>query len=361
MKPVDDMMRKALSDKVFPGSVLLVSLAGEIVFHGVYGYSDSNQKKPVTKETVFDLASLTKPLATVPAVLKLVELGRLNVSDRLGDLLGAFKGTDKENISVRNLLCHNSGLPAHKNYYERLNQMPVGGREKALKGFLVSEPLEYKTGRSVVYSDIGFMILSWIIEELAKARLDIFVEKEIYRPLGIGDLFFPGVCQSQKRVEGERCFAVTESCPVRKIILEGIVHDDNAYAVGGIQGHAGLFGTSGSVHELLSELLATFNGTSTKNVFRQDLLRLFLEQVDETGRAMGFDMPAREGSSSGKYFSANSVGHLGFTGTSFWMDLERSVIVILLTNRVYPTRENLKIRAFRPVIHDVVMENLLQY
>jgi CubicO group peptidase (beta-lactamase class C family) len=137
------------------------------------------------------------------------------------------------------------------------------------------------------------------------------------------------------------------------------VHDENAYVVGGVQGHAGLFGTAAAVHKLLSELLRAYHGNPAHQLFPRDLVRLFFKRLPNTDRALGFDMPARKNSSAGSYFSTHTVGHLGFTGTSFWMDLTRSIVVVLLTNRVHPTRDNEAIKAFRPILHDEVMKGLL--
>jgi CubicO group peptidase (beta-lactamase class C family) len=177
------------------------------------------------------------------------------------------------------------------------------------------------------------------------------VEKEVYRPLGIEDLFFPNL----RGLAADRS-APTEICAWRKMLVRGVVHDENAYAVGGIDGHAGLFGTAPAVHGLLREMLWAYADKPTKNGLPQKHVRNFLNYGQGHMRALGFDRPSRPASSSGRYFTQNSVGHLGFTGTSFWMDLVQNVIVVLLTNRIHPTRENEKIKIFRPAIHDAVME-----
>ncbi len=223
---------------------------------------------------------------------------------------------------------------------------------------LIKEPMIYPTGKKVLYSDLGFMILCRVVENLTGMRLDHLVDETVYRPLGMTDLFFlstdpsnGNLVEHKERFE----FAATEQCPWRNRVLEGAVHDDNAYVVGGIDGHAGLFGTAGGVHALLTELLAAYHGYSGNDIFQSDHVQFFLKERYGSERALGFDKPSMPDSSSGKYFSKNTVGHLGFTGTSFWMDLDRKIIVILLTNRVHPTRENEKIKDFRPKIHDAVM------
>ena len=179
-------------------------------------------------------------------------------------------------------------------------------------------------------------------------------------PLGLRKLLFVDLnSPNLTSMAHKERFAATEFCPWRKILLNGAVHDDNAYALGGIGGHAGLFGDAAEVYSLLSELLDVYHGRNNSDVFQQKVVQTFLSQQENTGRALGFDMPSEKESSSGRYFSKETIGHLGFTGVSFWVDLMRKIIVILLTNRVHPSRDNLKIKAFRPRIHDSVMKWVL--
>ncbi|MBL7179378.1 MAG: serine hydrolase domain-containing protein [Pseudomonadota bacterium] len=355
MKQVDRLMRQAITDEVFPGGVLLVSEADSITFFEAYGYADIFSGRPVTKDTVFDLASLTKPLATTLAVMRLVSQNKLGLDQQLGSILPRFKNSDKARISIKQLLCHNSGLPDYRPYYKTLEKVQADRRREVLRDLLAKEPLINPVGETVLYSDLGFMILNWVIEQVSKNRLDRLVFDEIYQPLGLKNLFFVDLDAKIRQAK----FAATEHCPWRNVLLEGAVHDENTYVVGGIEGHAGLFGTADDVYRLLFVLLSEFHGRS-ESFFSKELLQIFLRQHNATGRALGFDMPSSTGSSCGRYFSKDTVGHLGFTGTSFWMDLDRRVIVILLTNRVHPTRENTKIKAFRPKLHDTVMKKLLK-
>lgn len=358
--PIEKMMSEAICEGVFPGGILLVSTGETILFHQEFGVTKIHSGLPVTKEVVFDLASLTKPLATTLAIMKLIERNRLALPDRLDHVLPDFKNTDKAGIEIQHLLTHTSGLPAYQPYFEKLTGFPLNERRERLHTFLVNEPLVAAPGSETCYSDIGFMILSWIIENISGRSLNGFVDQEIYAPLGIDHLFFPGMNSEGGPSEAfsHVIYAATEVCPFRKRLLEGVVHDDNAYALGGVSGHAGLFGTTGSVHSLLTILLSVFKGGSGQGIIDTQLLKLFLAPYERSGRTLGFDRPSKIGSSSGRYFSGNSVGHLGFTGTSFWMDLEEEIIVILLTNRVHPTRKNEKIKIFRPKIHDLVMETI---
>ena len=350
MSQINDLMRKGVKDRVFPGGVLLVSKNDSIVFFEAYGYANIFSKRIMTKNTIFDLASLTKPLATTLAVMKLIQQGKLDLEQNLGTVLPEFRDTDKKQISIRNLLCHNSGLPDYRPYYIELLKIPYNFRKKALRNFLINEPLIHPIGKNVLYSDLGFMVLEWIVEKVSGRSLDHFIIQDIYRPLGLEHLFFAGL-NSESYMD---CFAATELCPWRKILLDGLVHDDNAYVVGGIAGHAGLFGTAMDVKVLLSSLLFAFHEHSYD--FKKELINKFFERQQGSDRALGFDTPSLSDSSCGSLFSKRSIGHLGFTGTSFWMDLDQSIIVILLTNRVHPSRDNNKIKKFRPILHDTVME-----
>jgi CubicO group peptidase (beta-lactamase class C family) len=355
MESVDRLMRQAVDEEVFPGGVLLVSKEAKTVFFNAYGVKHLISRTPVTLQTIFDLASLTKPLATTLAVMRLVQHNQIRLEQHLGQLLPEFEHTDKAGVKLAQLLYHNSGLPDYRPYYETLKSVATDSCRKALRKRLVQEPRINPIGEKVLYSDLGFMILAWVVEYVVQQRLDHFVVDEIYQPLGINHLFF-----IPHDIEHNRgTFAATENCPWRRRIIEGQVHDENAYAVGGIEGHAGLFGTADDINRLLIELLFTYHGRTNTGLFQQDLLHQFFKRLPGTDKALGFDTPSLTGSSCGRSFSQNSIGHLGFTGTSFWMDLERSVIVILLTNRVHPTRDNERIKKFRPELHDAVMNAIV--
>lgn len=351
---VHTLMQKAVSSGVFPGAVLLVATDGEVCFERAYGYADSLTRRPMHKETIFDLASLTKPLATTLAVMVLFQQKRLFPDQTVADILPVFKDTSKAAMTVRQLLGHSSGLPDYRPYYRQLEKLPADERRARLRGLLAKAPLSAKPGQNVCYSDLGFMLLAWIVETVTGTRLDRFVKNEIYTPLKLTDLFF----QPLDKAILKRDYAASENCPWRGRILEGIVHDENAYVVGGVEGQAGLFGSAGAVNALLTALLAAYRRTSEDGLFQSVWLHTIFKRHTDIDRALGFDSPAATGASCGKYFAANSVGHLGFTGTSFWMDIEKGVVVVLLTNRVHPSRENTAIKAFRPQIHDAVMKSL---
>jgi len=361
MEKINNAMTEALSDNVFPGGVLLVSVKGRVLFFEAYGSANRISGKTMTRDTFFDLASLTKPLATTLAVMKLVQEGRLEIEDKVASILLLFRNTEKEGIRIINLLAHNSGIPDYRPYYLNLCGLPQNKRESALRDLLVKEPLLSTPGENVLYSDLGFMILRWVIETVSGSRLDHFVYDNIYKPLGLEKIFFVNLDSKEKSgKELNGSFAATEICPWRNSLLEGVVHDENAYVMGGIEGHAGLFGTASDVNLLLSELLFSFHGISKQAAIDGKQVNHFLRRREGAVRALGFDAPSLTGSSAGIHFSRNSVGHLGFTGTSFWMDLDNFVIVTLFTNRIHPSRENVKIKEFRPALHNIIMESLAE-
>lgn len=355
LAPVDDVMRSAIVNGVFPGAVLLVSTGSRILFHKAYGLTNLDTGQKAALGTFYDLASLTKPLATALAVLKLVASGALELETRMGDVLPAFNRTDKAAIEIRHLLYHRAGFPDWRPYYRSISTLPLAQRPAALQDRLVREPLTYKIGTECIYSDLGFMVLHWLVETLSGDILDRFVQEQVYRPLGIRNLFYLPLDQSRPLLD----FAATERCGWRKRLLVGTVHDENAYALGGVAGQSGLFGTAASVHQLLTALLDIYNQKSMDPLLPGKLLRHAFSRCEDGKRALGFDCPDATGSSSGSRFSENSVGHLGYTGTSFWMDLKRSIIVILLSNRVHPSRTNEAIKSFRPLLHNTIMSRLL--
>ncbi len=349
---INAMMIRGINNRVFPGAVLLVAEKGSVSFFNSYGYADIFSKSKMTIDTVFDLASLTKPLATTLAIIKLVEENKITLDQKLKSILFFLKDSEKGNITIRHLLYHGSGLPAYRPYYKELIKLPSNKRRAVLSKMIVNEPLENPVGEKTLYSDIGFMILSQVIELLSDSSMNTYIYKNIYEPLNL-DLFFIDV----NKVPVNKKFASTEKCLWRNRALCGEVDDENAYAVGGIEGHAGLFGTAENIYELTAELMAVYNDKQTQGIFKRELLVEFFTRHPGTDRALGFDTPAYKNSSSGSYFSYNSVGHLGFSGTSFWMDLERDIIVILLTNRVHPSRHNNRIKTFRPELHDLIMHD----
>jgi serine-type D-Ala-D-Ala carboxypeptidase len=364
---IKEVLQRGIEDKVFPGAVALVAGRGKVVF---FEHVGDRALVPVrasmTRDTIFDLASLTKVFATVPTIMKLVDQGRIALEDPLSKLINSASLGDKKALTPRLLLTHSSGLIDWKPFFEKLREQPLKERKRLLREWIIEEPFAYEPGKGSLYSDLGFMILEWVIEEKTGETLPEFVQKNFYGPLGLKKTLFRGG-EGVKRREGRLLqgvateeFAATEDCPWRKRVLQGEVHDDNAWTLGGYSGHAGLFSTAEEIHVIANMLREHYLG-KRKDFFRPETVREFFRRQDivkGSDWALGWDTRALEGSSAGKYFSRDSVGHTGFTGTSIWMDLEKDVIAILLSNRVHPKRDNDKIKQFRLVFHDAVMESL---
>jgi CubicO group peptidase (beta-lactamase class C family) len=358
-KRILELLHGAAADGVFPGAVLLVSRAGHrLLFQAVGNAAIFPSRRPMTVQTIFDLASLTKSLATTLAVLVMVSRRDLDLDAPLADLLAprSVPG-DKAALTLRQLLSHSAGFPAWKPYYLELEKLPQADRKGGLHELLLDEPLEYVPGEASLYSDLGFLVIQWIMEERTGVDLHRFTRENIYKPLDCPTLSYRPL--QQTTLQDPRDFAATEQCPWRGRVLCGEVHDENAYVMGGVAGQAGLFGAAADVDRLLHAILRTRAGIGAGLPWAPERLEEFLRRAypgPTRTWALGFDTPAAVGSSAGRLFSPETVGHLGFTGTSFWLDLRRQLAVILLTNRVHPTRTNEKIKAFRPVIHNAVME-----
>jgi len=365
-----EVLQRAIGDEIFPGAVALVTRGGKIAFFEHVGHRLLiPEPMPMAKDTIFDLASLTKVMATIPAVMKLVDEGRIALDDPLSKLIPSAKLSDKKELTLRLLLTHSAGLIDWKPFYEKLRDHLLMERKRLLREWIIEEPFAYEPGKGNIYSDLGFMLLEWVIEERAGESLPEYVHKHFYGPLGLKRTLFRGTSEEgnpprppfakEGKMSAEE-FAATEHCPWRKRVLQGEVHDDNAWSLGGCSGHAGLFSTAEEIYVIVNMLREHYLG-KRNDFFKPETVREFFKRqeiIKGSDWALGWDTRALEGSSAGKHFSRYSVGHTGFTGTSIWMDLEKDVIAILLTNRVHPKRDNEKIKQFRPVFHDSVMEAL---
>jgi len=319
------------------------------------------KKRTIQKNNFFDLASLTKPLATSMAVLCLIKEKKIDIEEPLTSLLERKIPGEKKRITTKNLLSHSSGLPAHREYYHILNGIALKDKDKYIEDIILREKMEYNPGTTTLYSDLGFILLGRIIEKKAGCTLADYVTEKVLKPLNLMEKIFYNPLNHESKRFKKNDFVATERCPWRKKILCGEVHDDNCYAMGGVAGHSGLFGNVEGVTALTGKILEMWQGrVEHPNIKREDLEYFLTRQqiIEGSTWALGFDTPNEKESSSGKYLSPKSVGHLGFTGTSFWIDLEKKTAIVLLTNRVHPSRENNKIKKFRPYFHDRVMEKL---
>ena len=345
---VENIVDHAIEDSAFPGAVVLVEKNGKIVFEKAFGhFTYDKNSRAMTLNTLFDLASLTKVISTTNCAMICIDRGLFRLDDKVSKYIPQFAQNGKEEITIRNLLLHNSGLPAFKRYYEMYNNATD------VLNDIYSTKLEYPTGTKTVYSDLGIITLGKIIEEVTGITLDKFAKKEIFNPLGMKNTMYNPPDSLKKY-----CAPTEYDNYWRHRQIQGEVHDETASMLGGVAGHAGLFSTAGDIAKVLQMLLqdGEFNG---KKIIKPKTVKLFTKrQSEKSTRALGWDTKSKTGSSAGDLFSDDSYGHTGFTGTSVWTDPERKLFVVFLTNRVYPTRENYKLFKVRPALHNAVIEVL---
>jgi CubicO group peptidase (beta-lactamase class C family) len=345
---VDHLLDSYRERGAFPGGVLAVgNRSGLIHLHPFGRLSYAPDARPVKAGTLYDLASLTKVVATTTMAMILVDEGRLDLDKPVHDFLPTFQGPGKEAVTVRHLLTHSSGLDATAPLFREIR-----GRAAFVERIAAMD-LVYPPGSKSVYSDLGIILLGEILEKTARRPLDVFVRERVFLPLGMKHTGFRPPPHLWPRI------APTENDPWRGRMVQGEVHDENAFAMGGVAPHSGLFSTAGDLARFARMLL---NGGALENhrIVSSQTLELFTSRAGIPGsdRALGWDTKSAEGSSAGTLFSARSFGHTGFTGTSIWIDPERQLYVILLTNRVHPTRENNLIREVRPAVADAVVRAL---
>lgn len=343
------------------GAVVLVRDREGVVFHEAYGLRQKiPSEQAMTKRTVFDLASLTKPVCTSLLAMIMTERGRLNPDERLANWFSPLGDPEKGKITLRQLLSNRSGLPAWRPYYQECPRGPRPVDQEEIVGRILAEPLEGPPGEREIYSDLGFILLGSILEKVGGLPLDRLFQEEVATPLGLRDTGYRRISGLHTVPERtDEPIAATEYCPWRGRVLVGEVHDENCYILGGVAGHAGLFSTAADLDRVVAELFEGSRGRS--DLFSPRSMSTFFQRQDPLGRgswALGWDTPSEGDSASGHHYSKNSFGHNGFTGTSLWMDFGRHVSVVFLTNRVHPTRENVAIRGLRPLVHDAVFEEM---
>jgi CubicO group peptidase (beta-lactamase class C family) len=369
LEKVDRAIDRAIEAAEIPGAVVLARMPrdGEILEHAsVRGLAVARPERlPMAADTIFDLASLTKPVATTTAILLLVHEGKIDLDAPVPKYLPIFSERDKDGVRIRHLLTHSAGLKPWRAFHdelrererktgERLCGTPAGREwvtERVLRDGLVHEP-----GRAAVYGDLDFIALGAVVEAVAGERLDAFVRERVTGPLGMADTRFFPLDEGLPPEPLRRRMAATENCPWRERILWGEVHDPNAWVMGGVAGHAGLFGTAPDLMRFAQALLDVWHGRS--QALPRELLVAFTERQglpEKSDWALGWDTPTPGRSTSGRHFSQASIGHTGFTGTSLWIDLEREAIVVMLTNRVHQVAKKSRFE-LRPLVHDLVRE-----
>ena len=354
MIEIDNIINKAISEGLFPGAALSILSGTAVAVEAYYGrHTFCPWSRVIDASSVFDLASLTKAIGTSLAIAILCQHGRLSFDDALGDIIEDIP-EDKARITIGQLMTHSAGLPPWLPIYRICRgQRHVGfpiSRQDILK-YIVNTPLFYETGTGSVYSDLGFILLGFIVEKLSGMSLGDFLYKYVFSPIKV-QFFFGGLSEKCREMAVPSGY-----CPVRKRMAWAETGDVNAWALGGFLGHAGLFSSLPSLSRLLARLLEIVRGRNeiTGWLDGKTLSLMFSSHMPNTPWAIGFDRPTGKDSCAGRFFSKNSVGHLGYTGTSFWMDLDSEIVVIFLSNRTFPfdtMQKRKKMKELRTVLHD---------
>jgi beta-glucosidase-like glycosyl hydrolase/CubicO group peptidase (beta-lactamase class C family) len=355
LQPAFKVVDDAIADKAFPGATLAVGYRGKVSYHA-FGKLTYDGGAPAVKiDTMYDLASLTKVVVTTTLVEKLAEgdFGQpLNLDTPIERYLPEWLSSGNQldwrhQVTIRHLMTHTSGLPPFKEYWRTST-----GKQDTL-GRIFIEPLEQEPGAKMVYSDLGIILMAEIIQRLTGKPLDVLANENIFGPLGMKDSMYNPPKKLWPRI------APTEvDNQLRHRLVQGEVHDENAYTIGGVSGHAGVFSTSPDLSHFC-QMLLNGGAYAHKRVLKRATISEFTapQALSKNTRTLGWVVPT-EGSSSGHYFSVHSYGHTGFTGTTIWIDPDRQLFVIFLANRVNPTRENMKIAQVRPAVHDAIMKAL---
>lgn len=339
---LDSIIVAAIADKASPGAALAVGRNGVVGYMRSYGALDWDPSSaPVTDSSLYDMASLTKVVAATTAAMILEESGKLDIERTVASYLPEFDAPDKARITVRQLLTHRGGMEAYSDLWKTNH-----GRVEYLRA-LNLRPLAYEPGTKMIYSDWDMVLMQLIIERLAGTTLDAFVDEHLFKPLGMKDSRFNPAESLLPRI------APTEVVPFRGGLIRGVVHDENAWSLGGVSGNAGLFSSARDVALFCQMMLNGGELNGVRILKPATIARWTSRQDPGSSRALGWDTPSPQ-SSAGHYFSLRSFGHTGFTGTSIWVDPEKQLYVVLLTNRVNPTRQNQKQVPLRCAVADAV-------
>jgi serine-type D-Ala-D-Ala carboxypeptidase len=365
---LDALLRQATQDGTIPGAVIYVGYQGQTVWQQAYGAAALVPTwRPMQRDTLFDIASLTKVVATTSLTLRAHHARVCRLDACLQRFYPALMHTTLGSVTLRQLLAHVGGLAAWQPFYQQLlphgpalhDATSASRRRHQATCLILREPLAYTPGTRVVYSDLGFILLGNLLEAQYGQPLSTLFLDNVAQPLGLRHIAYRPFDQPSPLPVAPTAYAATEACPWRGRVLIGEVHDENAWAMGGIAGHAGLFATAEALGQFAQALLDTVAGKS--DWLPAPLLQESWQRQPipvGTTRALGWDTPTPGHSTAGAYFSSRSIGHLGFTGTSLWIDLERQVIVVLCTNRVHPSRQATGIQRLRPAVHNLVMQAL---
>ena len=337
-------LEKEIELEHIPGAVIYVSHEGKEILKESIGFSNEIKGKKIdmSNDTLFDLASLTKVIATLPLIMNLIDEGVISLNDKVADFIPEFAESNKKALSIFNLLTHTSGLISHRSYFETMKN------RKEILASIYKEKLHYTPGEKVIYSDLGFILLQEIIESVTKKPIEVLLKEKILNPLSMKNTSFNPTAEFSR-------YAATEYSPSISTRKVGSVHDDNTEIMGGISGHAGLFSTIDDVVKFskMVENNGIFNNKRIISDVAMDLTKKNHTSLLNLNRGLGWSIKGEGFDSCGDYFSRDSYGHTGFTGTSIWFDPEINLKVILLTNRVYYGR-NLDFIKSRPKLHNII-------
>ncbi|MCH2375901.1 MAG: beta-lactamase family protein [Planctomycetes bacterium] len=364
MSAAKAVLKRAIEARAFPGCAVAVGDVDAILWLRGFGHIDYSKTSPVNEHTLYDLASLTKVVGTTAVVMTLVRDGRLALNDQVVQHVPEFgRNASRRRVTIEHLLTHSSGLPAGRPFY-----LTKRGFEAVLSTAFTT-PLEAAPGTRARYSDIGFMILGEVAARAGRQRQEHLERTLVFKPLGMQEtLRNPSVALRERTAPTEEISTSTATVAPRSrgtspnqqtpTFVHGVVHDENARAADGLTGHAGLFSTATDLSLFARETLRALSGRSS--VFPKQLMQLFVvrrQVIKDSSRGLGWDTPSGH-SSAGDLFSRKSFGHTGFTGTSMWIDPERGIYLVLLTNRVHPSRANRQISQVRRDLADAVVRDL---
>jgi CubicO group peptidase (beta-lactamase class C family) len=354
---VYEVLRNAIASRAFPGCAFGVFAERQIVLQDALGRFTYDEDSPlVTPDTIFDVASLTKVVSTTAAAMLLHQRGLLDLDLPLGELLPGFVvgrsgGSQAHRVTIRHLLAHNSGLPGYVELFRTVTT------PAALFRAFLELPLEAAPGERAEYSDPGFILLGKALEVIAREHLAIWSRKEIFEPLHLSHTLFCPPTRTRQLIP-----PTEEDTTFRHKRIQGEVQDENAWLLHGSGGHAGLFSNVPDLLRFAEENLRssrTATDSATAPLFSKETVELFAQRHGPPGssRALGWDTPSEQ-SSAGQHFSAHSIGHLGYSGCSLWIDLDAEIAVVLLTNRTWPDRKSQLIREVRPAFHNAIRQTL---
>ncbi len=351
---LDKLINEQLEDGVFPGVEVLFAVQGEICLHQTWGKLEIGKgASPLNADTVFDIASLTKPMVTAAAIMMLQERGVIDLEDKVVEFVPEFDTEEKCQISLKQLLTHTSGLPAWADLYSG-----TSNKEEAWTQ-LMEIPLAYPTDSQMVYSCLGFIILGEIIRRLTQQSLAQFAKTNIFDPLQL-----KSTCFRAHKYLGNAVIAPTQYCPFRKLLLRGMVHDENSYIFDEEGGNAGVFSIASEIYRYC-EMIFHQGKLGETRILSPQSVNCMIRNHNRPGlppRGLGWDMKG-DGfgyMSCGDLFPIGGIGHTGFTGTSLWLDVPSQIVVIVLSNRVHISREKKikEMQSFRPKLHNILIASL---